>query len=267
VKRVDSMKTLMWIPSFLILFTNLIYATDNKPVQIKLDTLNDQLSIKLDNRALQLDYNFSHDVVFESAYGLQKVNKLHQALQVYQKLLKLNISKNLKIKTLINLSTLYIDLDQLKNALKMNQKALNIHNKRYKNTSILYEDKAHLFMILTQEGIIYHLQKLYKKALESYYKSLILAKKLLKDKPKHYQNQIALIRYKIGLIYTHQKNNQKALESYQKSLDIYKKLAKDTPKIYNKQVRKVLKKLALLYSKQNQYSKALEMYQKRLKFY
>ena len=180
-------------------------------------------------------------------YCYKGLNKYEDALEYYQKSLKINEEINDKrviANSLNNIGAIYQELNNYEDALEYHQKSLKINEE--------INDKKGIAYLLNNIGIIYYELNNYEDALEYYQKSLKITEEIGDKKG------IASSLNNIGVIYKELNNYENALKYYQKSLKIQEGIK------YNRGIAISSNNIGEIHNKLGKFSEALFFFGKSL---
>ena len=131
--------------------------------------------------------------------------------------------------TLNYLGNFYKIQKQYEQALSVYEEALDLRQK-----SIQYNPKYRIYLAetLNDIGNFYRVQKQYEKALSVYQKALLIKRKLSKDHPNVYNNNLALTMKNLSSLYQITNKKKQAIKVHQEALLIQRKLADINPMAY-----------------------------------
>ena len=214
-------------------------------------------------KAIAIDFSFQN--VVDYGLFLYKQNSYKRAIEIYEKLVKQQLSDKQKSIILNNLANLYRVENKPDKAQKIYSEALRLKRILVKKNPHIYN--ASLANTLNNFGLLYFNTKKFDKAQKALNESLLLRRALVKENSSLYTHQVAESLHNLANLYSTRHQFNEAIKGYTESLMLFRILAKSDPSKYRSYVAGTLNNLAEVHNKRSENIKAKEEFTEALTLY
>ena len=224
-----------------------------------------QKAEKAFSQSLKLQRGFDNTISY--AIYLSNQNKFPESIQQLKLLKNENpqLSNEEKATLIGNLANAYQRNNQLKDAERAYDEALNIYRDLTKENPSAYQN--YVATTLNNLANLHASANSLKDAERAYDKALNIYRDLAKEYPSAYQSDVAMTLNNLANLYTSANRLKDAERAYDEALGIYRGLAKENPSAYQNDVAMTLNNLGLLYASDNRLKDAERAYDEALAIY